>query len=566
MADTKECPQCAEDVKARAKICRFCGHTFAAPAAAATAVDVDTDGAATVIFVGRVHGGPTEPTWLRMQFFEPSGDKYTEFKPLAIAGCGVWQPRGEVLFATPGATGRSAIPCAHTLYDMDSKQAEVDAPFQVEVLVPAGRRLELGWVPMMHRQDGVATIDPAGCGTAPVLLEPGQTVVIDVGPVLGWRGMDGHANLGHAGPPGTNRRTPVVSIAPADTAAQAARWSATEPTEVPAGKPLDAMLVVLGEAARQRWGHGESIWQADAAGSGAAMGNLLGAKYAENKRKKELLTTARATLTALVASAEPGSCALLDERLARRDGNADATQAADAALAEGEDVQRAWDRLTAVVDSCQKAVDNANGPVNAFAPRLGEALEAAVARGQTVEGAGELAEIGAEMRKLKAEHSELDNVSGFFAKAKAAAQQVALMAQIAFAENKLKGARNAAAQALLDAGQEGNVPDADALLGEIAQARAQAAAAVDKLGEAKEARATETPALAARLGLDSMPPGGPKAEVARRRSDVQRLADERQNWVEHTTTALMDAGPDGWPAEGPLRDALQDLASKIALS
>lgn len=30
-ADEKTCPDCAENVKSAAKICRFCGHTFAAP-------------------------------------------------------------------------------------------------------------------------------------------------------------------------------------------------------------------------------------------------------------------------------------------------------------------------------------------------------------------------------------------------------------------------------------------------------------------------------------------------------------------------------------------------------
>ena len=28
--DEKTCPQCAEQVKAAAKVCRFCGHSFAA--------------------------------------------------------------------------------------------------------------------------------------------------------------------------------------------------------------------------------------------------------------------------------------------------------------------------------------------------------------------------------------------------------------------------------------------------------------------------------------------------------------------------------------------------------
>ena len=83
---------------------------------------------------------------------------------------------------------------------------------------------------------------------------------------------------------------------------------------------------------------------------------------------------------------------------------------------------------------------------------------------------------------------ELSGASGFFAKAKAVAQQVALSAQTAFAENKLRGVRNAVARSILDEGREASVPNAEFVLAEIAAARTLAASAVQRLEEAKAER------------------------------------------------------------------------------
>ena len=41
---------------------------------------------------------------------------------------------------------------------------------------------------------------------------------------------------------------------------------------------------------------------------------------------------------------------------------------------------------------------------------------------------------------------------------------------------------------------------------------------------------------------------------------------EVADWVERTTAALIEAGPTAWPADGALREALDDHAMKVSLS
>ena len=144
MSDTKECPQCAELVKARARICRFCGHTFAEEAAPPEALQLDLTDTATVIFVGRLRGSTLEPTHLRMYFFRPEEKRYIEIKPRAVAGNAGWTPEGDQIVARPGS-GRRALLASHTVYSSDSRNAAEDAPVQIEFLVETGAgRIEVG--------------------------------------------------------------------------------------------------------------------------------------------------------------------------------------------------------------------------------------------------------------------------------------------------------------------------------------------------------------------------------------------------------------------------------------
>jgi len=564
MSDTMECPQCAEDVKSRARICRFCGYSFPVNAAPPATLQLDLADTATVIFQGRARGGELEPTNLRMYFFRPSGSKYNEIKPRAVAGNDGWQPVGEEVVAQPGP-GRRAMICAHTVYSTDSRKAAVDTPVQVEFLLETGR-LEIGWASMMTRQDGALMLDPTGSGSVPVLLEPGQVLVIDIGPILGHRGRDGHADLGYCGPPGTSRRQPVVHLAPADLAAHAARWSSVTAVPSPPGKPVSAMHVITGPGAQQRWGHGASVFQADAEGSGAALGNKLGAMYVEKKRKKALLKGSLSAIQERVQAASRGECELLDARLSLRDNFSELSAAEVDSLTKAQAVAAEWEQLTGVIQSARGAAKSANAGVQAMAPQLGAAIRDALEGGEAVPQTEDLVSVRDELRRLSQELGALDNVTGFFAKAKAAAQKLAIKAQLTLAEGKQSRAQNAAASALIHSNEEASVPGAEAVIAAIAEARARVEEASARLTEAENARTEATPALAGRLGLDAMPAGGPSVVVAQHREAIQRMTQDASSWVETTTTALIDAGPTSWPAEGALRAALDEHATNIALT
>lgn len=567
MSDMQTCPMCAEEIKAAARICRHCGHEFPAPLPPPLPLTVDTEDAATLIFTGRTHSGETESTNLQILVFRREEGKLSEVLPLAIAAGGRWRPAGALFVAQPASsTARAGVLATHAVHTTDSRHGGVDEPFQVELLVPTGA-LEIGWAPVLRAAGGGELLDPTGCGSCPVQLTAGQTVVIDVGAVLAVRGLDamGQPHLGFSGPPASNRQAARVQIASADADAQAQRWAGIDVVAPPSGRVVDPMLIVAGEAARQRWGHGASVFQADAAASGAAMGAKLGAAYAEKKRKKALLQGARAKLLEQVSAAGEGVCALLDERLAGRARTAEALVTLESQIEAGEGVQRDWDALVKTVDAAETGLSQANNALSAFAARLGEAVEASGDPTLAIDGVGGLLEVAAQIETFQAEHDALDGASGFFAKAKATAQQVALKAQIALATNKRGGLRGAVGRAVLSAGAEGSVGAGDSLVAEVAEVRATISGAEARRDQALAARDADRDALAGRLGLAALPDGGPASALAALRERHKAAQGERDAWQEQTADAMLLAGVEHWPAGGPLREALDDLSMKREL-
>ncbi|HJN77150.1 MAG TPA: hypothetical protein QGF58_24715 [Myxococcota bacterium] len=62
-----------------------------------------------------------------------------------------------------------------------------------------------------------------------------------------------------------------------------------------------------------------------------------------------------------------------------------------------------------------------------------------------------------------------------------------------------------------------------------------------------------------------MPAGGPGQVIQERKNAARQLESASSEWIDQAVAALMAAGPEQWPAEGPLRAALDDYASKKAL-
>jgi len=564
MSEIKTCPQCAEDVKAKAKICRFCGHAFPEEQPLPPALKVNTDSTATVIFRGRCHSGSTESTNLRMYVYQRADGKLKEIQPVAIAGNGRWRPAGQRVVAHGGdLKGRASVLAEQPVYTTDSSEAGVDEPFQIELLVPAGA-LEIGWAAMLRAATGDELLDATGCGSVPVNLAEGQTVAIDVGPVLATRGMNSYGMPleGFSGPPGTIRTQPAVQIATADTDAHSARWCGVEERPPPGGRQVDPLLILVGEHARQRWGHGASVFQANATASGAAFGAKLGANLASKKRKKTLLENARKEVMNQVEQADPGSCTLVEERNAERERATEDLAEVESKLAASEAVQTEWNALTANIKTVKSSVAKATTALHVFSTRIGTAVESDDDDSITVPGIKELRQAAQNTKKLQAEHDALNGASGFFAKAKATAQQVVLKTQITLADTKRAGLRKSVGRAVLETGAEGSAPVGEALKAEIDAARELIAEAQRGLDEAHEARETQRPAFAEQLGVDTLPENGPGSIITALKSKKSAAKSGQKAWLAQTADALIAAGPEQWPANGPLREALDDLAMK----
>ena len=88
-------------------------------------------------------------------------------------------PTPTVVAQPEASDGRVGALATHAVHTTDGRGGGIDEPFQVELLVPKGS-LEIGWAPILRAADGGDLLDPTGCGTCPVQLTAGQTVVIEV--------------------------------------------------------------------------------------------------------------------------------------------------------------------------------------------------------------------------------------------------------------------------------------------------------------------------------------------------------------------------------------------------
>ena len=683
-ADTKECPQCAEEVKIKAKICRFCRYEFPdvasdqanreleeamgtvgaflklAPecdnlfelawkadvafhegeadhgrevaqalkqhssqhATLAQMVPVlqalpeaerlrlaepdssalmDLSNTATVVVLGTVRGGLQMNTSLKLDFARP-GTPAQRFAPIMLAGEGTTgASNGACIITSMVPPGRSGAFNTDQTIDVSCPMGGESEDFHMEALVPAGT-LVLGFRCFRNEASGSQECPKGSRGVVQVDLAPGQTLVLDVGPVVtalvvagkdfGWFGP-GKISKDH-------RFEPKARLLPADLDAHKARWMTTQgrafwgqfnksnydgdwakvkkslagmyavygegeqPSgSIAGGEPVDGMRFTMGFAARSVWG--EATPQA-----GGFLGNAVvnaaqnQAEAQERARKQKVVDEAKAVITRFIESGEQGLCPAIDRQLARRNELVAAVDEAEAARDQAKAAKERWGQLVARAQETRKAANLAEAPIKAFATRLGTAAHEAMATGVSVPGTEKLAELEAEIDRLKGEHQELDKVTGFFAKAKATAQQLALTAQINIAEGKVKTTRKDVGLALLQAGNEADVPGSEALVGEIAEARAAAAQALVDADAAEAEREDAKPELMAALGITEWNDGAPAKVVNERIAAASAAVTIRDGWLKTATDAVL-ADKDGWPEDGPVRDALDDHAEKASL-
>ncbi len=571
---------------------------------------------ATLVVDLRTHGSATSRSYdVRLHFaLREDGGGVTPVVPGLVAG---WPPclaTDDLLLASSMGKDVTAAAPAAAHIQSGSGLSPGNNELTYLFLVPAGR-LRLGWVPVVVEGNHPPQAVLARAKAVDLDLEPGQILRLQLdnpGEVraVGRQGMWFGAGAGPDETPVHARRADVpwpahvqrwlplltrVQIGranrhsssegdPTELAGAYARLSALHAAGVPAEPerlevpPLQdvAVSVMAGPQVLGPWIGGAAA-AAPPAAVGAGFGGLFtgiqagtvdpGTGAAAKAAAQQAVRRARAAVDAAVADAEPRAGSLLGERFAERDRLDAAVAEARARAEEAATVQAEWDAATAGIASKKTAADQATLPLKALAPRLGEALDAAVQAGGAggVAAASELRTLHADVARMRSEHDALDGASGFFAKAKAAAQQVALLAQINIAEGKVKTTRNRAGLALLEAGEEACVPGAEAVVAEIAGARAAAADAVEAHAASEAARATRGAEWAGRLGIDALPEAGPAVARAQAKAALGDAQKARAAWPQDAAAALVAAEREAWPPPGhPVRVALDAWAAAKA--
>jgi len=296
-----------------------------------------------------------------------------------------------------------------------------------------------------------------------------------------------------------------------------------------------------------------------------ALGGFL-ANAADEAQKRSDRMHAEHAVKEAVESAEGPAGPTLDGELARREELDQAIDATKERTALVDGIVEEWEAASQVISQARTAVNAAEDEVKDTAEELADPLEAAVARGAIDHPAvADAAALYEEIQDLKSRRAELDNVSGFFAAAKAKAEQVAISAQLHLADAKRSSVCSKAAAALIEADAEALIPGAEGILARLSKRREALAAAVVGLTNAETARDEQRDGWGERLG-EPLPDEGPATLASAARSALSAAESSRRAWTAKAAEALLAADEADWPPEGhPVRVKLDAwLAAKDA--
>ena len=636
LPETKECPDCAEEVKLKAKVCRFCSHRFE---------DVDTTIAALEDARARqiqaLRKSKVQAALSRSSSMVELGlELYKEMHPdsdraNALLMATLQPGAAELLRAQTEAQLDGEVPdFTDASHHIDAVVEELEDTATLEVCVTTAAKSDgTGYEAFISlTQGGRAVVPTMATGFSPstasdemMLLSPFSAGNFNAArpkkAQIGTGTAFGDANsvtcqflvpAGELEPGGVARVevhalklgvaigplnaalqkavTEAITVAagPADLARHRRHWMAArlrlahnsyntncyagtedrDPAKVVQALQVISVLHERGLATvPESWDSGTmssvEVKATPPAGTpkpaGAGGGFLANA--AEEAKKRAALFDAKDLVLKALRSTEEGGGSVLDAQLARREELDGAIRSAKERQALVETVRGEWDEATQAITDAQRAVQLAEGQVKDIADELAEPLEVAVARGSIDHPA--VAEANAlyrEIQDLKSRHAELDKVSGFFAVAKAKAEQVAITAQLHLADAKRKGICSRAAAAMMEAGAEGLIPGADEVLARLAERREARDAAVVTLSEVEKAREERRSEWSERLG-EALPEEGPNPLVKASTEALREAEAARTGWPNQALEALLAADPADWPPEGhALRDKLEAWA------
>jgi len=306
----------------------------------------------------------------------------------------------------------------------------------------------------------------------------------------------------------------------------------------------------------------------EALGKGEVILGDKGALSAEIAKLKAGLATA---VLAVEGDAGTVIAEIHEKRQALARGIEDATSHRDVAKA----IAVEWNAANTAVKQAESTLITRNKEVLKFTNALGTAVIAGWVAGQ-VPFTDELTPVKAlqeECVRLRERIASLREVKGFFAAAKAKAEQIAAQAQLSIAEGKIKSGASDVGRAFIDANTEESVrcESTAAVLDEIAQVRTVLAELVQAVADAKASREAEVPNWMSRLSVESMDQAVVNGELSSREQAIKAARVALSTFENREVIERILAATDGLPGDdhpigqliATLRDKETDLSTMM---
>ncbi|HJN72700.1 MAG TPA: zinc ribbon domain-containing protein [Myxococcota bacterium] len=661
-AETKECPECAEDVKIKARKCRFCGHAFADAAADIAAAEADAQaaqakamgaglqslfsesssylgvalraglsnapgahadtGAALCISFGEAPNRVKQMGMARGLMFDESLGTELESKVAsrmeevgrsidaatvvvktrlqggmeqidlqlrfesAPLGCYAFEGEvgdDDVIRYKTGYTKNTFGPVTGTLVRTSGfllLSGQVPRTFEF-LVAPGTLTLTAG----MKLRSGEAWGKP---GTFE--LAPHDVLVLDVDwlmergllseKVAGYRVRSATRHAGsreaHVGRWGKRLQEGMALAAARAHGAgsfysrdSSIQWLEAWQLQV----PEDHDEVELGEG--ETVGAGEmsegsspstSADEGPTGGDGGSIGSGIASMKKRGALKSEL-GALKVQLRSAITETESDASPLFAELAQTTEGHDADNAAHELVLKKTLAVDSQWKEADEAVAAATQRVEDSKRSLVALGTELGVAAVGAWEEGH-IEMTTEmqpLAEIKEECSQLRDRYLELNHASGFFAVAKAKAEQLTIQARVSMAEGKLKSGTGDVGRELLENLREESVrcDSTSEVLGRVGAIRHELVDLAEAVEAAIANKEAQVPGWATELGCEELDAASLRAVVEGAQVEKKRLDDQRRIWQETGRLEAVLAAEEGLPPDNhPVCELLARISEK----